>query len=259
MRIVDTHLHAIWMKGTDILKMSMGGVEAAVMPTPHALPWIVSGKTLIRMWNDFLDYWVSCCEVRGVDLYSTLSVPFTGVESRGVEECLKQLPEYLKRDRVVGVGEIGLNHGTQDEVRLFVKTDSAPQGINPVGGERENPVARPQGVKKSIIRKENFPMERVVLDHTAQNTLETRLKTGAMVGLSVCYDKSTPEEVAKIVAENLDKRAKLFVNSELGYDNDGYFSLPRAVLAMRMAGLKQKEIEEVAWENPKRFYKLPLD
>jgi len=33
---------------------------------------------------------------------------------------------------------------------IIVKTDSAPQGINPVGGERENPVARPQGVKKSI-------------------------------------------------------------------------------------------------------------
>jgi len=45
----------------------------------------------------------------------------------------------------------------------------------------------------------------------------------------------------------------------LGTSGGSYFSLPRTVLAMRMAGLKRGEIEQITWENPKRFYNLPLD
>ena len=119
MRIVDPHLHAIWMRGTDIFKMAVGGVEAAVMPVPHAVPWITSGRTLVRMWEDSLNYWVSSCAAKGVDLYVCLAVPFGGVNAEGVEECLKKLPGYLKHERVVGIGEIGLNNSTEEEVVLF--------------------------------------------------------------------------------------------------------------------------------------------
>lgn len=263
MRIIDPHLHAIWMKGPDILKMAMGGVEAAVMPTPHALPWIVSGQTLLRMWKDFLGYWVSYCETRGVDLYSTLSVPFTGLDAEGTEECLKQLPKYLENKRVVGIGEIGLNNGIEEEVKLFrAQLNIAREHNLPViihtPTPREPQVATVVNQIIDVIREENFPLERVVLDHAAENTLEIRLNAGAMVGLSVCYDKNRPDDAAQIVVENPDKRDKLLVNSEMGYDQDGYFSVPRAVLAMRMLGLKGEEIEKVTWENPKNFFNLPV-
>ena len=263
MRIIDTHLHVIWMKGTDVLKMSMGGVEAAIMPTPHALPWMVSGQTLIRMWNEFLDYWVSYCKARGIELYSTLSVPFTGIDTQEMKECLKELPKYLENKRVVGVGEIGINNGTEEEVQLFeTQLSMAKENNLPVivhtPAKMEPQVVPVVNQIISIILEHDFPMERVVLDHTAKNTLETRLRTGAMVGLSVCYDKNTPDEVATMVMENRGKRKQLFVNSELGYDNDGYYSVPRAVLAMRMAGLKREEIEEVTWDNPKKFFNLTL-
>ena len=50
----------------------------------------------------------------------------------------------------------------------------------------------------------------------------------------------------------------LMIGSKAGNSAGGYFSVPRAVMAMRMAGLKREEIEQVTWENPKRFFKLPL-
>lgn len=263
MRIIDPHVHMIWMKGPDIERMSMGGVEAAVQPTPHALPWIVSGSTLLRMWDDFLDYWVSYCQVRGVDLYTTLGVPFTGVDAEGVKEGLKQLPKYLDNKRVVGIGEIGLNQGSKDEIKLFkaqlniAKEHNLPIIIHtPTPREPQAPPIVNQII--DIISKEKFPMERVVLDHTGKSTLEMRLKTKAMVALSVCYDKNTPDDAAKIVLENPRKRDKLFINSELGYDREGYFSVPRVVLAMRLLGLGKEEIEKVVWFNPKNLFNLPV-
>ena len=109
------------------------------------------------------------------------------------------------------------------------------------------------------IKDEGFPIERAVLDHTGLNTLQTRLDSGAMVGLSVCYDKLSPEEAAMVVLENLDKRDRLLINSEFGWGGEGYFSVPRSVLSMRRKGLKRAEIEHVTWENPKRFFNLDID
>ncbi|GAH43969.1 unnamed protein product, partial [marine sediment metagenome] len=73
------------------------------------------------------------------------------------------------------------------------------------------------------------------------------------------YDKLRPDDVAEIVIRYPDKRDKLMVSSMLGTSGGSYFSLPRTVLAMRMAGLKRGEIKQITWENPKRFYNLPLD
>ena len=56
MRIIDPHLHTDRMKGKDLETLSVAGVEAAILPTPHLLPWIVSADTLFRMWDNFLDF-----------------------------------------------------------------------------------------------------------------------------------------------------------------------------------------------------------
>ena len=263
MRIIDPHVHVIWMRGPDVLTMSMAGVEAAVNPTPHALRWITSGETLLRLWNDFLNRWVSYFAARGVELYHTLAIPMAGIDAEGVEECLKQLPKYLEHERVVGIGEIGLNNGTEDEVKLFraqlkiAKARNLPIIVHtPPPGEPQVMPVTDQII--DIIHDEGFPIERSVLDHTAKDTVKKRLMTGATVGLSVCYDKNRPEDAAEMVMENPDKRDKLFINSEFGYNNDGYFSVPRAVLELRMLGLDREEIGKVVWDNPKKFFNLPI-
>ena len=61
--------------------------------------------------------------------------------------------------------------------------------------------------------------------------MSDRLNTGAMVGLSLCYDKLRPEDAAEIVAEYPDRRGQLLINSEFGYAADGYYSVPRSVLS----------------------------
>jgi predicted metal-dependent TIM-barrel fold hydrolase len=263
MKIIDPHVHASLMKGPEVLKMSMAGVEAGVNPMLHALPWITSGPTLLAMWDDFLGRWVSYFAARSVQLYNTLSVPMAGISSEGIEECLKKLPEYLKHERVVGIGEIGLNNGTEAEVRLFrtqlqiAREHNVPIIVHtPPPGEPQRKAVTKQII--DIIREEKFPIKRAVLDHTAKDTIEDNLGSGATVGLSVCYDKNRPDDAAEMVKDNPSKRDRIFVNSEFGYGYDGYFSVPRAVVGMRLLGLAREEIEKVTWHNPKVFFNLPV-
>lgn len=119
MRIIDPHLHTDRMKGKEVETLSIAGVEAGVIPTPHLLPWLVSAETLMRMWRNYLDFRVNHAKSLGIDLSVTLRVPFYGLETEAVTECIKQLPKYLEHKHVVGVGEIGLDAGIEDEIKLF--------------------------------------------------------------------------------------------------------------------------------------------
>ena len=67
MRIIDPHLHVDRMKRKEVETLSMAGVEAAVLPTPHLLLWLVSAETLMRMWRNLLDFEVSHTKSLGID------------------------------------------------------------------------------------------------------------------------------------------------------------------------------------------------
>ncbi len=200
MRIIDPHLHVDRMKGKDVETLSMAGVEAAILPTPHLLPWLVSAETLLRMWRNFLNFEVNHAKSLGIDIGVTLGVPFYGLDTEAVNECLEQLPQYLENENVVGLGEIGLDAGTEDEVKLFkAQLNIAKEHNLPVIVHTTTPM-EPQVVPVvnqiiDVIKGEHFPMDRVVLDHTGRDTLNARLDSGAMVGLSLCYDKLRPSKL----------------------------------------------------------------
>lgn len=99
--------------------MSWGGVEVGIVPTPHLVSGLFTPATVIQLWEKTLGYMVEYGASHGVDVYTTMAVPFYGITAEGYDECLKKLPEYLKEKRVVGIGEIGLDNGNEHELRLF--------------------------------------------------------------------------------------------------------------------------------------------
>lgn len=263
MRIIDAHIHMDRVAGEDILRMAWGGVEVGIIPTPHLMSGLFYPKTLIELWDKTLDYMVKYSASMGINCFATLSVPFYGLNAEGFDECLRELPEYLKEDRVVGIGEIGLDTGNEYEARLFKAQLDIAREYNmpvivhtPTPREPQTPAVTAQII--NVLKDENFPMERVVLDHTGKNTVDLRLNSGAVTGLSVCYDKLTAEEAAEIVINNAAKRGMIMLGSELGYGGAGHLSVVKAAWAMRMSGLAREEIEKVTWDNPKRFFNLPV-
>jgi len=268
MKITDIHLHTPRMVGTDMESISVGGVEAAIAPTEHCITGINSGETVKQYWRRLLGYEISHAKSLGIELFVGLAVPYYGVTPEGMEECLSEISGYIEknRDRVVAIGETGLNVGIDDEVKPFKAHLRLARELNlPVivhtacPNEPEDIVISTTKQAIDIIKDEDFPIEKVVLDETGLNTIEMRLDSGAMVNLGVCYDKLRPDDVAEIVKRYPDKRDKLMISSMIGNSGGGYFSCPRAVLAMRMAGLKRTEIEQVTWENPRNFFNLPVD
>ncbi|MCF8095329.1 MAG: TatD family hydrolase [Desulfobacteraceae bacterium] len=263
MRFIDPHLHTDMINDIILENLSMAGMEAAIVPSPHMLKGCGTSDTILRLWDRFLDFEVNSGKAMGYELFASLSIPFYGLDRKNIDACLKQLPEYLKHERVVAMGEIGLDCAIPEERELFrdhlqiAKEHNIPLIVHtPI---RLAPQA-PEVIKNivEIIKEEKFPIEKVVLDHTGENTFDYRAETGAMVGLSVCHDKMPPEAAADCVINNADKRDKLIINCELA-GGDMYFTVPRVALALRMKGMAHDDIERVVWDNPKNFFDLPVD
>ena len=263
MRIIDAHVHLDRVAGEDVLRMAWGGVEVGIVPTPHLMSGLFYYETVIQLWEKTLGYIVEYAASMGIDCYVTLAVPFYGLNKEGYAQCLKVLPSYLKEKRVIGIGEIGLDNGNDHEVGLFkdqlaiAKEHSLPIIVH-TPTPREPQVIKITNEVLDVLRKEKFPLDRAVIDHTGKNTFETRINSGCVTGLSICYDKLTAEEAAELVINNPDKRDKIVLGSELGYGGAGHLSLVKVAWAMRMSGMTRKEIERVTWNNAKRVFNLPL-
>jgi len=264
MKILDAHVHLDRMAGEDILRMAWGGVEAAIVPSPHLMSGLFYPKTLFELWEKTLNYMVKYAASMGIDVYVCLAVPFYGITHEGYDEALNKLPEYLKEPRVVGIGEIGLDTGNAHEQYLLkaqlaiAKERDLPIIMHtPTPRQPQTPEVTPQII--DVLRAEGFPLHKAVLDHSGKNTIPVRLKSGCVTGLSICYDKLTAEEVSEIIRENPADRDKIIIGSELGYGGAGHLSLVKAAWAMKMDGLPVSEIERVTWENPKKLFNLPID
>lgn len=263
MRFVDCHLHTNLIDDGVTERLAMSGMEAAVIPMLHCLSGLFDADGALRLWDRFLGFEIKRGTTIGYEAFVSLSVPMYGLSSGAIDECLKKLPDYLKHERVVAMGEIGLDVGSENEERLFraqlqiAKAHNLPIIVHtPIRLAPQAPEVIRQVVK--IIEEEKFDISRVVLDHAGESTFDYRMSTGAMVGLSVCHDKMPTEVAANYVLNNPDRRDKLLINTEVA-SGDGYFTVPRVILAMRRLGIKRDEIERVVYHNPKKFFKLPID
>jgi uncharacterized protein len=262
MRYIDPHLHTVLLDDGVMMKIALMGMEACVTPMLHSLNGISEEDAVFRLWERFLGFELKRGGSIGYETFVSLSVPFYGLTDKAAEECLKRLPEYLKNERVVAVGEAGLDVGTESEKRLFrtqlqiAKANNLPViAHTPIRLAPQGPEIIRQIVK--IIEEENFPINRVILDHAGESTFDFRMASGAKVGLSVCFDKMPPEAAANLILNNLDKMEKFIIDSEVA-SGDGYFTIPMLALALRRAGISYREIYQLVYENPKAFFKLPL-
>jgi predicted metal-dependent TIM-barrel fold hydrolase len=263
MRYIDPHLHTSLLDDGVMMKIALTGMEACVIPMLHCFNGMFEADAVLTLWDRFLGFELKRGGAIGYEAFVSLGVPFYGLTEKGAEECLKRLPDYLRNDRVVAMGEIGLDVGTAFEKRLFrtqlqiAKSHNLPVICHtPIRLAPQGPEVIKQVV--NIIKEEKFPMDKVILDHAGERTFDPIMASGAKVGLSCCFDKMPPESVANLILNNRDKLDRFIINSEVA-SGDGYFTVPMVALALRRARLPYEDIYKVVYENPRAFFNLPLD
>ena len=83
---------------------------------------------MLLLWERFLTLEVNTATTLGFEAFASLSVPFFGVDRRTPRSAWSGCPSSCRHERVVAMGEIGLDCGTQFEVwTLSASTCASPR------------------------------------------------------------------------------------------------------------------------------------
>jgi len=111
-RYFDPHIHMYSRTTDDYERMSIAGIEVIVQPSF----WLGSPRTNVGTFVDYWEHMISFESKRakefGIDHYTCISVnPKESVERPLALDALDMMTnkQFLQRERVVALGEIGYN------------------------------------------------------------------------------------------------------------------------------------------------------
>jgi predicted metal-dependent TIM-barrel fold hydrolase len=193
----------------------------------------------------------------GIQHYTWLAMNPKEADDRELSrEVLKRIPKYLDRPSVLGIGEIGLNRITRNEVATFDEhlelARDRQQLILIHTPHLEDKLKGTRITIDSLRKIGGLPPSRVLVDHAEEHTVEMILENGYWAGLTL-YPKTklSPERAADIIETFGSDR--ILVAGACDWGPSDPVAVPRFVLEMRRRRHPEELIQKVVFENPVRF------
>ena len=256
MRIFEPHIHCYSRTTDDYEAMALAGIEGVCEPAF----WLGQPRTHAATFKDYFDTLLGWERHRasqfGIRHYCTMGLnPKEANDDRLNDDVLELVKEYVHKDGVVAVGEIGYDDITPTEERIFqAQIQIAIDANKPIlihtphrdktgGVQRTLDVVRESGIEPSM----------VLVDHNTEMTIPMVKGTGYYAGFSIYPNtKMTPERMVEIFRRFGTER--MIINSAADWGISDPLLVPKTVQVMRKAGMDEDEIEEVVWRNPINFF-----
>jgi len=172
------------------------------------------------------------------------------------EEVLALLPEFLGQPNVLGIGEIGLNKNSRNELRVLeMQVDFAARHHQLILVHTPHLEDKWKGTRLILDVLKNdrrLRPERILIDHVEEHTVGMVLDSGMWAGMTL-YPETKCTSARAIDMLETYGREKLWMNSACDWGVSDPLAVPRAALEMRKRGHPPGAIEQVLFDNPKRF------
>jgi predicted metal-dependent TIM-barrel fold hydrolase len=255
MKIIDPHIHMLERTTDEYCLMAEAGIVAVCEPafwpgTDRRYP-----ESHLDYFNHLTTFEPKRAAKRGVKHYSVLAV--NPKESENValaREVLAHIEPYLERPTVLGIGEIGLNKNTENEIAMFRRQlDLAASRDLVCIIHTPHAEEKRQGTEiiAKIIDQVDPPRQLCVVDHCTRDTIQIAQDTGCWTGLTVYPGKLEPEEAAGIIRDYGPDR--MLLNSSADWEDSDPLAVLVTVGAMRQMELPETAVETVVWHNPRAF------
>jgi predicted metal-dependent TIM-barrel fold hydrolase len=263
MQLIDTHVHMDALTKNSLELMAITGINVVVADGAPSEGLTISASAVTDFFERTLGYDTKRGEQAFIEVYSLLGLNMFGVPL-DYEKVLEALPEYLIRDRVVGLGEIGLDPNSrrcpdvsQQEEILKAELKMAREYNKAVllhvpSAERKSWVER----YFKLIDEAGLEHDKVVLTHADSSVIEMITDYGCIAAITVSpMRRITPGDGAKML-QGVDL-GRMLVNSDsiLQHPSDP-LSVPKTALEMRKLGFSDEEIRQIFFDNPKRIFNL---
>lgn len=258
MRFIDPHIHMVSRTTDDYTFMARAGVVAVTEPAFWAGFDRSSAASFYDYFRQLVDWEPRRAAKYGIDHYSWLCI--NAKEAENVElsrQVIKIIPEFLDRPTVLGIGEIGLNKNTRNEITVFEEhVDLAARTNQLILIHTPHLEDKHKGTRIITDILKNDPRikpERVLIDHCEEHTIRMARDAGFWCGLTVyAVTKCTPQRAADIL--EMYGPHQIMVNSAADWGESTPSSMVDTCLEFMRRGHSEADAVEIFYNNPCRFF-----
>jgi uncharacterized protein len=259
-RLIDPHIHMYSRTTDDYDAMSKAGIEVIVQPSF----WLGSPRTSVGTFVDYWEHMISFETKRArefaIEHFVCISVnPKEATERPLALDAMNAMTNYLDRERVVAVGEIGYNMINDLEEEIFVKQMDVASQKNMLMTVHLPHTNKQEGMKRieRILKSDTsgkYNTKKILVDHTGEETVEKTLQLGMWAGLSVYpVTKLSPERAMRLIKKYGSERIMIHSAADWGVSDP--LSVPLVAREMRKdGGFDINDIEKVTFYNAYDFF-----
>jgi len=171
-------------------------------------------------------------------------------------EVLALIPTFLERSNVLGIGEIGLNKNTRNELTILEEHVDLAARFNQLilvhTPHLEDKLKGTRLILDVIKSDSRIQPERVIIDHVEEHTVSMVLDAGFWAGITLYPEsKATPARAVDMV-EQAGMR-NIWLNCACDWGRSEPVAVPQTALEMRRRGHSAEAVDHLIYGNPLRF------
>jgi uncharacterized protein len=256
-KYIDHHAHMVSRTTDDYQHMALTGCVAVTEPAFWA-GWDRSCADSVEdYFRQLTEFEPKRAAQFGIQHYTWLAVNPKESDDRELSrDVLKRIPKFLDRPTVLGIGEIGLNRVTRNEIDTYseqVELAVAHRQLILIHTPHLEDKLKGSRISVDVLtRTRGIEPQRVMVDHAEEHTIEMILDNGFWAGLTLYpQTKISPQRAVDVIEKYGPDR--ICVAGACDWGPSDPIAVPRFAMEMRRRHHPESLIEQVVFANPVRF------
>jgi predicted metal-dependent TIM-barrel fold hydrolase len=239
------------------MALTLGGIHTVTEPAF----WAGYDKTSVDAFFDYFHH-ISAVEPERAARFNIRHFCWIGLNAKEADDLqmadgvLKIMPDFLDRPTALGIGEVGLNKNSRNEIKtLEAQIAMAADRDELVLIHTPHLEDKLKGTRiiMDLIRNESrIRPERVLIDHAEEHTIAEIKENGYWYGMTL-YPNSKGSPERAIDAIEIFGDEKVCINSSADWSVSDPLATLKCANEMRRRGHGEAIIERLFYHNPDTF------
>lgn len=257
MPYIEPHGHMVSRTTDDYGKMALAGCVAICEPAFWAGFDRASAQGFYDYFRQITEYEPKRAAKFCIRHFSWLCInPKEAEDLKLADEVIALIPQFLDKPNVLGIGEIGLNKNSRNELTVLEKhiqlAADHDQLILVHTPHLEDKLKGTRLIIAALKNHSKIRPERVIIDHVEEHTIDLVLDAGFWAGMTLYPEsKCSPHRAIDMLEQRQAER--IWMNSACDWGVSDPLAVPGTMLEMRRRGWSDAAIQRVVFDNPAAF------
>src|SRR5207248_9175924 len=256
MRYIEPHAHMVSPVTDDYLRMATAGCQAICEPAF----WAGFDRSSPAGFHDYFSQLTEHEPKRaakfGLPHFCWLFInPKEAEDVKLAEEVIALIPKFLNGPNVLGIGEIGLNKNSRNEMKVLefhVELAASHDQLILVHTPHLEDKWKGTRLIIDVLKSDKrIKPERCIIDHVEEHTIEMVLEAGFWAGMTL-YPESKCTAARAIDMVEMYGNERIWMNSACDWGVSVPLAVPRTALEMRKRGHSAETVDKLIYQNPAR-------